>query len=113
VSDGVGDTPLRELTGCRQDDWLQEAADELGRPFNWDTGPFLRLVVLHGEGFTDLLLACHHAIADGMAGYFVLRDLLGELGGTRPLSDLPPETPALLDLIPPAALQILEEATSR
>jgi len=57
--------------------WEAEAEQELTVPIEWDTGPLLRCVLLrHTQNRFTLFLNCSHAIADGFACAYLLRDLL-------------------------------------
>ncbi len=103
VSEGVPEFPVRVLTGCGDADWMAVVREELGEPFAWDKGPFVRFVLLRGPGFSDLVAVCHHGICDGMAGAYLLRDVLQALGEPDvPLAPLP-VPPDLWALIPAAA----------
>jgi hypothetical protein len=103
VSEGVPDFPVRVLTGCGDTDWVTVVKEELGEPFTWDRGPFVRFVLLRGLDFSDLVAVCHHGICDGMAGAYLLRDVLQALGQPDvPLASLP-VPPDLWALIPATA----------
>ena len=53
---------------------------EVVTPFDAETGPLIRGVVLeHGVDDNTLVLTFHHAIADGRSATFLLRDLLRSL----------------------------------
>ncbi len=103
VSEGAPDFPVRVLTGCGNADWMSVVRDELGEPFAGDSGPFVRFVLLRGPDFSDLVAVYHHGICDGMAGAYLLRDVLLALGEPGvPLAPLP-APPDLWSLIPAAA----------
>jgi len=103
VSEGVPDFPVRVLTGCGDADWVAAVREELGEPFTWDSGPLVRFVLLRGPDFSDLVAVCHHGICDGLAGAYLLRDILQALGEPgAPLTPLP-VPPDLWALIPASA----------
>jgi hypothetical protein len=100
VSEGVPDFAVRVLTGCGDADWTAVVKEELGELFAWDRGPFVRFVLLRGLDFSDLVAVCHHGICDGMAGAYLLRDILHALGEPDiPFAPLP-MPPDLWALIP-------------
>jgi hypothetical protein len=75
--------PLRVLTGCGEADWIQRTAEELLAPFSDSVGPFARFTLLRGPDFSDILATFDHSVADGMAGVYVLRDILLVLGNSQ------------------------------
>jgi NRPS condensation-like uncharacterized protein len=103
VSEGVPDFSVRVLTGCGDADWTAVVKEELGEPFVWDRGPFVRFVVLRGPDFSDLVAVCHHGICDGMAGAYLLRDVLQTLGEPAVSLAPLPVPPDLWALMPAAA----------
>lgn len=55
----------------REDDrsWQREVEVELSRSFSWRTAPLFRVVLLQSERVSELIMTCHHAIANGMSFY--------------------------------------------
>ncbi len=103
VSEGVPAFPVRVLTGCGDADWVAVVREELGEPFALESGPLVRFVLLRGPDFSDLVAVCHHGVCDGLAGAYLLRDILQVLGDPdSPLAPLP-EPPDLWALIPASA----------
>ena len=80
--------PLRVAPAQSEDTWLAEMERELDTPFEPGQAPLVRAVLLHEPEKSVLILTAHHAMADGLSLFFVLRDLLRALGGSR-LSTLP------------------------
>jgi hypothetical protein len=78
TGEDVARVPVLHLNECV--DWPSVAARELIQLFDWQAGPFIRLVWLEGTGESILLLICDHMIADGLSAAFFLRDLLTYLG---------------------------------
>lgn len=56
--------------------WLEELQHEIQIPFNPETGPIIRFVLLHSETVSDLVVICNHSICDGMSLIYLVRDLL-------------------------------------
>jgi len=56
--------------------WLEELQHEIQIPFNPETGPMIRFVLIHSETVSDLVVICNHSICDGMSLVYLIRDLL-------------------------------------
>lgn len=95
-TDSVADPSIR----CTQGDWANEVATELMTPFSTFSGPLVRLVMIQASDYTDLLIVCHHCIADGLSAAYLLRDLLQYLA--YPDSPIIPRAvlPPFEDLLP-------------
>lgn len=68
--------------------WQEIATRELQQPFVWSNAPLIRVVLLHSAHLSELLVVCHHAIADGLATVNLIQELL------TLLSDPEQDTPA-------------------
>jgi len=77
--EGVGDITLTTLDQPSGDEWhLLET--ELNKPFETETGPLVRcLLIKHNHQESTLISIYHHAICDGKSATFLLRDLLVSL----------------------------------
>ena len=73
--------PLRLL--ARTDDlhWETELEVELSRSLDWQVAPLVRIVLLQSGTQSDLMIICHHTIADGVSGIHLMRDILQGLSG--------------------------------
>ncbi|MCY1078880.1 phthiocerol/phthiodiolone dimycocerosyl transferase family protein [Archangium lansingense] len=100
VSEGVPSLPLRVVSRRNEEHWVQEAEEELTRPFAQGQGPLLRVTLLQGPDTSELLLTFDHAIGDGMSGVLLVRDLLHELSMPGN-GQLLPEPAASEELLPP------------
>jgi acyl transferase domain-containing protein len=101
VTDESRQVPLQVV--ARQDDrhWVRACEAELCRPFSTAMAPLLRVMLLKGEGISELIVSLPHVVADGLAAIFLLRDVIAALAGGA--LDLLPELPAFEELIPPSA----------
>nr|WP_322711304.1 hypothetical protein [Nostoc sp. ChiSLP03a]MDZ8212506.1 hypothetical protein [Nostoc sp. ChiSLP03a] len=54
---------------------------ELARSLDWQVAPLLRVVLLQSGAESELMIICHHAIADGLSGVYLMQDILQGLGG--------------------------------
>src|SRR3984893_6965392 len=80
--------PLRVVDGSAQERWELELDREMALPFTPEQAPLIRSVLIHKPQSAVLIMIAHHAIADGMALVFLIRDLLQVLSGGQiePLS---------------------------
>ncbi len=63
--------------------WERIAESEMNRPLVSADAPLVRAAMVAGFGSTTLFLTFNHAIADGMAAVFVMRQLLTALSGAE------------------------------
>jgi NRPS condensation-like uncharacterized protein len=68
--------PLRVVDGSVQGRWELEVDREMAVPFTPEQAPLIRSVLIHKPQSAVLIMIVHHAIADGMALVFLIRDLL-------------------------------------
>jgi NRPS condensation-like uncharacterized protein len=88
---------LRHIPRANDTQWLQEVETELARPFEPGPQPLLRAVLVQAAAVSELILAVHHSIGDGVSAMYLVRDLLKSMEGYE-LLELPPR-PALEDLL--------------
>jgi hypothetical protein len=67
---------VRQVPRLNDDTWIHEVGEELRHGFPDERGPLARCVLVQGEGRSELIVTAHHAVADGLSGVFLLRDLL-------------------------------------
>ena len=75
--------PLRVVDGSVQGCWELEVDREMSVPFTPEQAPLVRSVLIHKPQSAVFILVAHHAIADGMALVFLIRDLLQVLSGEQ------------------------------
>lgn len=91
--------PLRVVEGNAVQRLEVEVARELATPFRVGDALLVRAVVLHEKWRSIVILAVHHAIADGLSLAFAIRDLLQALSGeTLAALPVPSSHEALLGL---------------
>jgi hypothetical protein len=61
--------------------WELEVDREMAVPFTPEQAPLISSVLIHKPQSSVLIMIAHHAIADGMALVFLIRDLLQVLSG--------------------------------
>jgi hypothetical protein len=64
--------------------WGGEVARELSVPIDAERGPLIRVVLMHTDASSMLILSAHHSICDGMSLAFAVRDVLQALSGLKP-----------------------------
>jgi NRPS condensation-like uncharacterized protein len=74
---------LRVVDGSVQGCWESELDREMAVPFTPKQPPLIRSVLIHKPQSAVLIMIAHHAIADGMALVFPIRDLLKVLSGRQ------------------------------
>jgi NRPS condensation-like uncharacterized protein len=88
--------PLRVVQRQGSQHWEREVERELGIPFIWTQAPLIRSVVVHSPNISELIVTCHHAIADGLSALYLIRDILSALANKNADLQLEP-----LPLLPP------------
>lgn len=73
--------PLRLVARTDDQHWQAELEVELARSVDLQVAPLLRVVLLQSGTESELIILCHHAIADGLSGVYLMRDVLQGLGG--------------------------------
>jgi NRPS condensation-like uncharacterized protein len=90
----IAPIPLRLMLREDEHCWQREVEIELSRSFDWRTAPLIRVVLLHSESVSELIVTCHHAIADGLSSAYIIRDIVqgleSEGDGLKPLSQAYP-----------------------
>jgi hypothetical protein len=94
--------PMRIVYGDPLTRWRGEAETEMKTRFPVGKAPLIRAVLIHAEREAILMLVAHHAIADGMALAYAIRDTLNVMGG-KTLQTLA-YTPSEDELVPPGSI---------
>jgi NRPS condensation-like uncharacterized protein len=68
--------PCRILPRLGDAHWQAEAVWELSQSFDWEKAPLIRVVVLSSPEISELMVICHHAIADGKATINLIQEIL-------------------------------------
>lgn len=82
-----GRIPLRTVEAFDAS-WEAMVGQELATPFAPHAAPLVRAVLIRGDARSILILAAHHAVADGMSLAYLVRDILRALAAA-PLEVLP------------------------
>lgn len=71
--------PLRHVQRQGEQHWQQEVEYELSQPLRASRSPLIRAVLVHAPCVSEIILTCHHAIADGISSTYLIRDILRTL----------------------------------
>jgi hypothetical protein len=75
--------PLRLVARTDDRQWQTELEVELARTLDWQVAPLLRVVLVQSGNESELMIICHHTIADGRSGIYLMRDILQGLCGKK------------------------------
>jgi hypothetical protein len=68
--------PIRLVLREDKQDWQRELEIELSHSFDWSTAPLIRVVLLHSEGQSELIVTTYHAIAEAISIAYLIRDIV-------------------------------------
>lgn len=101
TSEGVGEIPIDIVPRKSEDDWIKLHADYSKIPYEFDTRPAIRFVLIQSPEISELIILCHHMICDGMSLAYLARDLMVHLGDpSAAVEVLPDPAPITLDNLP-------------
>jgi NRPS condensation-like uncharacterized protein len=66
TSEGVGEIPIEVVPRNSEDDWIKVHAEASRIPYDFETHPLIRFVLLQSQEVSELIILCHHMICDGM-----------------------------------------------
>lgn len=75
--------PLRVVQRQSENHWQREVEQEIATPFVWSQAPLVRVVLVHSSNdaeLSELIVLCHHSIADGISVTNLIRDILQAIG---------------------------------
>jgi NRPS condensation-like uncharacterized protein len=97
TSEDVQDIPIETVPRKSENDWIKIHAEASKIPFEFETRPPIRFVLVQSVDISELIILCHHIICDGMSLAYLARDLMIHLGDpAREVEVLP--APAAIDL---------------
>jgi NRPS condensation-like uncharacterized protein len=104
--------PLRIVERSHEEKWQQEVENELSDPFTCNQAPLVRVVLVRSHDISEIIVTCHHAIADGISSAYLLRDILQAMDTPNFQGQILPEYPAFEDLIPNFELPVLSQESN-
>lgn len=97
TSEGVQEIPIEIVPRKSENDWIKIHAKASKIPYEFETHPAIRFILVQSPNVSELIILCHHIICDGMSLAYLARDLMLHLGDpAREVEVLP--TPPAIDL---------------
>lgn len=101
TSEGAGEIPIEIVSRESADHWIQVFHEAYRVPFEFDTRPAIRFILVQSPIESELIIFCHHILCDGLSLAYLARDLMVYLGdSTRKVELLPDPAPVGKDTIP-------------
>jgi NRPS condensation-like uncharacterized protein len=101
TSEGVQEIPIDIIPRKSENDWIKIHAEASKIPYEFETHPAIRFILVQSLDVSELIILCHHIICDGMSLAYLARDLMVHLGDpSREVEVLPAPEPISLDNLP-------------
>lgn len=101
TSQGVQEIPIDVVPRATESDWIEIHAEASKIPYEFETRPAIRFILVQSDEVSELIILCHHIICDGMSLAFLARDLMVHIGDPQAESQvLPDPEPISLENLP-------------
>ncbi|MBI9045482.1 MAG: hypothetical protein JEZ06_13410 [Anaerolineaceae bacterium] len=101
TSEDVQEIPVEIVPRKSKNDWIEIHAEESKIPFEFETRPAIRVILVQAPDVSELIILCHHIICDGISLAYLARDLMEHLGDpSRDVEMLPMPPSIALDNLP-------------
>jgi hypothetical protein len=101
TSEGAGEIQVEVVPREAEDDWIGVVQKSCQIPFEFDTRPAIRFVLIQSPARCELVILCHHILCDGLSLAYLARDLMEHLGDPdREVEVLPDPVPIGRDNMP-------------
>jgi len=101
TSQGVQEIPIEVVPRETERDWIKIHAEGSEVPYEFESRPAIRFILVQSPKASDLIILCHHTICDGMSLAYLARDLMVALGdSTGETEVLPTPEPITLENLP-------------
>jgi len=101
TSEGVQEIPIEIVPRESEDDWIKIQMEASKIPYEFETHPAIRFILVQFPDVSELIILCHHIICDGMSLAYLARDLMVHLGDPAREVDVLSAPPAIdLDNLP-------------
>ena len=101
TSEGVQEIPIEIVARKSENDWIKIHIEASKIPFEFETRPAIRFILVQSPEVSELIILCHHIICDGMSLAYLARDLMVHLGDpSGEVEVLPAPEPITLDNLP-------------
>jgi len=88
---------------AEKDQWLKWYEMKDNEPFDFESGPLLKMCVIRNHKNSTLIILGHHLLGDGLAYMFLFRDLLKALSGELDSMELLPSVMKVKSTFPSKA----------
>jgi NRPS condensation-like uncharacterized protein len=95
TSEGVQEIPIEIVPRKSEDDWIKIHAEASRIPYEFETRPAIRFILVQSAQVSELIILCHHIICDGMSLAYLARDLMLYLGDPTHEVEVLPVPPAI------------------
>ncbi len=101
TSEGAGEIPVATVPRESDDHWIRVVQESCRIPFEFDTQPAIRFILVRSPNTSELVILCHHILCDGLSLAYLARDLMVHLGDpAREVELLPDPIPIERDNMP-------------
>jgi NRPS condensation-like uncharacterized protein len=101
TSEGVQEIPIKIVPRETENDWIKIHAEGAKFPYDFETRPAIRFILVQSKDVSELIILCHHIICDGKSLAYLARDLMVHLGDPAAEAQvLPAPEPISLENIP-------------
>ena len=80
TSEDVKEIPIEIVPRTSENDWIRLNAEGCKIPYEFETRPAIRFILVQSPDVSELIILCHHIICDGMSLAYLARDLMVHLG---------------------------------
>ncbi len=101
TSEGAGEISVATVARESDDYWMRVVQQSSQIPFEFDTRPAIRFILVQSADTSELVILCHHILCDGLSLAYLVRDLMLQLGDpAREVEVLPDPVPIGRDNMP-------------
>ena len=102
TTEGVQEIPVEVVDRESDRHWIEVCREAAQIPFEFETRPAIRFILVHSPAVSELVILCHHILCDGLSLAYLARDLMTCLGEPdRALEALPDPAPISPSTMPP------------
>jgi len=95
TSEGAQEIPIEIVPRKSENDWIKIHVEASKIPYEFETHPAIRLILVQSPDVSELIILCHHIICDGMSLAYLARDLMVHLGDPAREVKVLPAPPAI------------------
>ena len=95
TSEGVQEIPIEVIPRKSEKDWIEVHQADLKVPFEFETRPAIRFILVQSPDLSELIISCHHIICDGLSLAYLVRDLMQHMGDPAREAEVLPAPPTI------------------